>query len=91
MEAGGPAPIFARMTTMKKHLVLAVLTLSAAGLVACASDEKKDQGLTAPTAGAADSMSSAPAPTPAPSADVSAMETTPATNQTEDYERSQRK
>ena len=79
---------------MKKHLVPAVVAMTAAlGLLACSHDKTKEEGLAAP----------APAPTTTSStdttstADVAAAEATPApapdtsAQQTQDYEKSSRK
>ena len=79
---------------MKKHLVAAVVAMTAAlGLLACSHDKTKEEGLAAP----------APAPTTTSStdttstADVAAAEATPApapdtsAQQTQDYEKSSRK
>jgi uncharacterized lipoprotein YmbA len=76
---------------MKNFLNAAILaTFAVVGLSGCASDEPREDTTQAPTAGAADSMSTAPAP----QAEVSAVETTPEpapVAPTEEYERMNRK
>jgi len=80
---------------MKKHLVPAVVAMTAAlGLLACSHDKTKDEGMAAPAAPTTTSSTD----TSTSTADVAAAEATPATTtpdtstqQTQDYEKSSRK
>ena len=81
---------------MKKHLVPAVVAMTAAlGLLACSHDKTKEEGMAAPAAPAATTTTSSTDTTS--TADVAAAEATPSpapdtsAQQTKDYEKSSRK